>query len=65
MNITLNGQATIITARTVDELLQQHKMAPIGIAVARNGAVVPRSQWTSTPIVEGDAIEIVQPLAGG
>jgi sulfur carrier protein len=39
--------------------------SPRGIAVARNGEVVPRSAWDATTIAAGDRIEIVTAAAGG
>jgi sulfur carrier protein len=36
-----------------------------GIAVARNGEVVPRSAWPSTSLSDGDRVEIVTAAAGG
>lgn len=36
-----------------------------GIAVARNGEVVPRSMWNSEKLVAGDRIEILTAAAGG
>jgi sulfur carrier protein len=36
-----------------------------GIAVAVNGAVVPRSQWNERRIEDGDDIEIVRAVQGG
>jgi len=36
-----------------------------GIAVARNGAVVPRSAWEDTVLAPGDRVEIVTVTAGG
>ena len=37
----------------------------LGIAVARNAVVVPRSQWSSTVLLVGDGIEIVTAVQGG
>jgi len=37
----------------------------LGIAVARNKDVVPRSQWVTTAIVDGDALEILSAAQGG
>ena len=37
----------------------------LGVAVARNAAVVPRSQWWSTLLATGDDIEIVTAVQGG
>ena len=37
----------------------------LGVAVALNGAVVPRSRWSFTLIAAGDDIEIVTAVQGG
>ena len=36
-----------------------------GIAFARNGTIVPRSQWGLTLVEENDEIEIVHAVQGG
>ena len=36
-----------------------------GIAVAVNGAVVPRAQWQEREVGDGDDIEIVRAVQGG
>lgn len=36
-----------------------------GVAVARNSEIVPRAEWATTALAEGDAIEIVRPVQGG
>jgi sulfur carrier protein len=36
-----------------------------GIAVARNGEVVPHAEWDRTGVEAGDEIEIVHPIQGG
>ena len=53
------------SAVTVADLVARWCPSPRGIAVARNGDVVPRSRWARTPLVEGDRIEIVTAVAGG
>jgi sulfur carrier protein len=50
---------------TVTELVDRWCPSRRGIAVARNGEVVPRSRWDETRLVEGDRIEIVTAAAGG
>jgi sulfur carrier protein len=35
------------------------------VAVARNGEVVPRSAWDTTRLADGDAVEVLAPVAGG
>ncbi len=66
-HITLNGEATRIDAESVTDLLVRTGLDPArrGIAVAVNGAVVPRREWPRHVIREGDLIEIVKPFAGG
>ena len=39
--------------------------AALGIAVAVNAAVVPRSGWAAAQLADGDAIEIVTATQGG
>jgi sulfur carrier protein len=36
-----------------------------GVAVAVDGEVVPRGQWSSTVLGEGTRIEVVAPIQGG
>jgi sulfur carrier protein len=37
----------------------------LGMAVAVNAVVVPRSRWHRTPVVEGQIIEIITAVQGG
>lgn len=39
--------------------------APSGIAVAVDGAVVPRSQWSDTPLQVGARVEVLTAVQGG
>ena len=50
---------------SVADLVDQWCPSPRGIAVARNGEVVPKSTWPDTPLRDGDRIEIVTAAAGG
>ncbi len=62
----VNGlQAQEFAGMTVEELLQAKGIVPRGVAVALNGSVVRRSEWSSVRVSEGDAIEIVTAVAGG
>lgn len=65
--ILVNGEGRPLSAATVVELLRQERLDPArrGIAVALNGAVVPRRAWSETALSPGDEIEIVKPFAGG
>ncbi len=65
--IRVNGKEEALAAATVLELLRARGIDPAarGIAVARNGAVVPRRDWGTAALAPGDEIEIVRPLSGG
>ncbi len=39
--------------------------APSGIAVALDGTVVPRSQWSATPLARGARVEVLTAVQGG
>lgn len=65
-SLTVNG-ATWETSRekSIADLVDEWCATPKGVAVARNGEVVPRSTWAHTSIHDGDQIEIVTAAAGG
>jgi sulfur carrier protein len=65
IQIRLNGEPKTTTAHTVAELLGEIGAPEFGIAVARNGAVVRKAEHTSTPVNEGDSIEIIRAVQGG
>ena len=66
-SIIVNGEEQPLTAGSVWDLLQRKSIDPLrkGIAVAVNGAVLPRGAWRETALESGDEIEIVKPFAGG
>jgi thiamine biosynthesis protein ThiS len=65
--IQLNGEPTPTPAATIAELVaaQSARLRCRGVAVARNRTVVHRADWTTTPVEEGDRIEIIRPIVGG
>jgi sulfur carrier protein len=64
--ILLNGKQQPLAAETVQALLEQEEIADArGVAVALNGAVVPRTEWNRTTLNAGDAVEIVRARQGG
>ncbi|MGO8873449.1 MAG: sulfur carrier protein ThiS [Acidimicrobiales bacterium] len=66
VTVTVNGEAWDgPTGTTVADLVARWCPSPRGIAVARNGDVVPRSRWEKTEITAGDRFEIVTAAAGG
>ncbi len=66
MNITLNGDPAT-AAGTVADLLAARlgDARPSGIAVAVNDDVVPRGEWRTWRLHDGDVVEIVSAVQGG
>lgn len=78
MNITLNGTGhtvadgasitalvTEVTGRALAADGHATDGRKLGVAVARNAQVVPRSQWFATVLSEGDDVELVTAVQGG
>lgn len=78
MNIRLNGaQHAVADGATVSTLVTGVTGRPLaadgqatdgrklGVAVARNAEVVPRSQWHATALADGDDVELVTAVQGG
>jgi sulfur carrier protein len=63
--IQINGQSERLGAATVAALLREKDIDAPGVAVALNGAVVPRGAWPATPLRAGDTVEIVRARQGG
>ena len=65
--IRVNGEVEPFAAATLDVLLAEKTVdtGQRGIAVALNGAVVPRAAWAATALHPGDSVEIVRARQGG
>jgi sulfur carrier protein len=65
--IQVNGASEPLTTATLETLLAEKAVdtGQRGIAVALNGAVVPRAAWAKTPLRPGDNVEIVRARQGG
>ena len=67
LTLTLNGVATDVTVHTatIAELVAALGLEGKRIAIERNGEIVPRSRYASTPVARGDRLEIVGAVGGG
>ncbi len=77
MNITLNGKQSNTPAADLLDLVAGvtgRKLLPtglpadgsgLGVAVAVNSAVIPRSEWSGRVLSEGDDVELVTAVQGG
>jgi sulfur carrier protein len=50
---------------TVATVVRDLAIEPRGVAVAVNGEIVRRAEWSDTKLVDGDVVEIVSAAAGG
>jgi sulfur carrier protein len=66
-SVRINGQTEPLTYATLSALLAAREIDDTarGVAIAINGAVVPRAQWPQTRLAAGDQIEIVRARQGG
>jgi sulfur carrier protein len=78
ITITLNGETrslanvtTVttlvadVTGRRITDAGRAEDGSSIGVAVARNGEVVPRSRWSAATLDSGDIIELLTAVQGG
>jgi thiamine biosynthesis protein ThiS len=67
IELWVNGERRPVTAADLRGLLTALGFDPgaRGIAIARNGEVVPRSAWDTTALAPDDRIDIVGAVQGG
>jgi sulfur carrier protein len=70
MKLTVNGQSREYDAATLADLWRSETAdleitEPRGFAISLNGAVVRRAAWPTTPVQDGDAVEIIRAMSGG
>ncbi|GAA3134313.1 sulfur carrier protein ThiS [Streptomyces echinatus] len=66
VTISVNGEPRRVAAGTaLDSLVRTLTAAPRGVAAAVNETVVPRTQWATTALAEGDRVEVLTAVQGG
>jgi sulfur carrier protein len=70
VNLVVNGEAREVgEGTTLVDLIPQREAASSGrargIAVARNGEVVPKAEWAAVEVQPGDRIEVLNAIGGG
>lgn len=61
----INGEQVEAAGKTLSDYLKEAGYDTCGIAVERNGEVIPRSRYDSTILKDGDQVELVHCVAGG
>ena len=65
MALIINGEEVEAAGKTIADYLEEAGYDTRGIAIERNGAIVPKSQYASTVLQDGDKVELVHCVAGG
>ena len=67
ISLKINGLEEEVAVMSIAELLAERGIDPKArfLAVAVNGTVVRRADWSGVALVAGDAVEIVRPFQGG
>lgn len=63
--VTVNGASVDAAGKTVSAYLQETGYELSRVAVERNLSIIPRAQFDSTVLADGDSIEIVSFVGGG
>ncbi len=66
MNLTINGEPRQFSSNlTVAALLAELGLKSDRVAVELNRDLLPRDRWDTTPLNDGDKLEIVHFVGGG
>ncbi|WP_070884717.1 sulfur carrier protein ThiS [Pseudomonas sp. D2-3] len=66
MHIQLNGESLELPeGASVADLIERLELSGRRVAVERNLDIVPRSQYASTALADGDRLEVVHAIGGG
>ncbi|MFI7286338.1 sulfur carrier protein ThiS [Streptomyces anulatus] len=66
VSVSVNGEVRAVPAGTdLDALVATLTPARAGVAAAVNESVVPRGQWPTTTLGEGDRVEVLTAVQGG
>jgi thiamine biosynthesis protein ThiS len=66
ITVSVNGdQRATQPGATVVDLLRELGLDSARVAIERNLEILPRSQWMTTLVAQGDRYEIVQFVGGG
>ena len=65
MEIQINGEPRTVGPMSLLELLGTLDIDPARVAVERNRDIVPKREYETTLLADGDTLEIVQFVGGG
>jgi len=66
MHLVINGERKeLASLGNLSELVQSLQLKPDRIAVELNREIVPRANWETTDLRDGDSLEVVHFVGGG
>jgi thiamine biosynthesis protein ThiS len=66
MQLVINGKPVEFEeVRTIEDLVRARGLKTSLVAVEQNGSIVPRSEFATRQVSEGDKLEIVHFVGGG
>lgn len=66
MEVIINGERRPLSdGATVAEAVRLITAATSGVAAAVNDEIVSRAAWTTTPVADGDRVEVLTAVQGG
>ncbi|BBM63378.1 sulfur carrier protein ThiS [Vibrio alfacsensis] len=66
ITIAINEQShQVATGSNLQQIISQFELPEMSCVFAINNNVVPRSEWASTVLSQGDSISLFQAIAGG
>ena len=63
--LTINGKEYDLSGKTVSEALAELGYGEQKVAVELNESIVPKAQYATTVLYEGDHLEVVRFVGGG
>lgn len=66
IRVRVNGEEVLLPVdATVSHLLERLGVSVPRVAVERNREILPKGEYTKTPVSDGDEFEVVQFVGGG
>ncbi|MBR3629442.1 MAG: sulfur carrier protein ThiS [Oscillospiraceae bacterium] len=63
--VTVNGKPADVSGRSIAQIVTDGGYHPLRVAVELNEQIVPKAQYASTVVQDGDKVEIVGFVGGG